>query len=172
MRRCIACQPCIQELRTGSAGATDQCDGLRAIANSLHNFLRGRTIWTNNLYRVRFLDSVVLTVSPLVWHAYCLHCGSFCRPACLQVARLPGGPDPGALQLHQPMLVPTQCIDQRADGKPISVTRAGRKTIGLCSQIPAQVLDLPLMGTDLPAPPDLFSNTFGAMEMSANRSTA
>ena len=47
----------------------------------------------------------------------------FCGPSRLQVTRLSGGPDPGALQMHQPVLIFTQRINQRAGGKPISIAR-------------------------------------------------
>ena len=77
-------------------------------------------------------------------------------------------PDPWAVEPLDPA-VAIERENQQPHGQPVPVARAVGIVGGALHQIPAQVLQLPLVGTDLPAPPDRPGNVSGPGEMLAHR---
>jgi len=63
------------------------------------------------------------------------------------------------------MIVMTQCEDQRQHRQPMPIAGAGGVEPGLLRQIPAQILDLTLIGPQLPAAPDYIGDGLGALQV-------
>lgn len=89
---------------------------------------------------------------------------AFDGSAVLELARFASGPLPGAIEVVQPTGFLTKRDHQQAHREPVPIAGALHEALGAVFEIPAHVLDLPLVGTYLPAPIDDIGNgrrTFG-----------
>lgn len=79
-----------------------------------------------------------------------------------------GRSHPRAVQPFDPAF-PLKAENQQAYRQPVPVARAAGVTAGAFLQVPAQVLQLPLVGTHVPAPPDCLGDVRRANTMMADR---
>jgi len=93
-------------------------------------------------------------------------------PARAQRAESAGRSLPGAVETRKPVLLLVERQDQQPYGQPVAIAGTGPKRRSRYLEVPAQVLELPLVGPDLPASIQGLGNLPGPLAVSRNTGAA
>jgi hypothetical protein len=104
----------------------------------------------------------------LRFHSFEL-CGPLDGSPDLQVARDARWPLPGTVEMPLPVRLLMEGDHEHADREPVQIARGRLEAVRAVLEVPADMLDLPLVRADLPAAIDDDGDRLRALDLAANR---